>query len=212
MLLLRLLVLLAGLVPALASAHPHVWIRAAAELVYGDGGTVTAVRHRWTFDPGYSAFAVQGLDKNRDGQTTPDEMAELAAFMTQSVAEFGYFTSLRAGGTRQDFGRPHGETLALDKGLLTLSYELPLKAPAPGRTVVMDVSDKTFFVQFETADGSDPVTLAGAPAGCKVIVSRPKPPAGAADPAKLGEEFFQQLNNAAAYAAQLASRATVACP
>lgn len=211
--LIRLVLLLLGaaLFGGTAQAHPHVWISARAELVYDGQGRIAAVRHRWTFDEGYSVFAVQGLDKNGDGITSPEEMAELATFMTASVAEFGYFTALKAGGAAQGFGLPRGERLDLENGRLTLSYELPLKVPAPSRIVVLDVSDKTFFVQFEAADGADAVTLAGAPAGCTVTVSRPKPPV-ATETGKLGEAFFQSLSDAATYSAQLANRAMVACP
>ena len=33
-----------------ASAHPHVWITATSELLYAADGTITGVRHAWTFD------------------------------------------------------------------------------------------------------------------------------------------------------------------
>src|ERR1700736_508735 len=33
-----------------AQAHPHVWITASSELVYAPDGSVTGVRHAWTFD------------------------------------------------------------------------------------------------------------------------------------------------------------------
>ena len=45
-----------------AAAHPHVWVTMKAELVYAPDGTVTGVRHAWTFDDMFSTFAVQGLE------------------------------------------------------------------------------------------------------------------------------------------------------
>ena len=44
-----------------AFAHPHVWITTRAELDYGPDGTLRAVRHAWTFDPTYSAFAPEAF-------------------------------------------------------------------------------------------------------------------------------------------------------
>ena len=60
-----------------AQAHPHVWITAKAEIVYAADGNVSGVRHHWTFDAGYSAYLTQGLDKNGDGNLTPDELQEV---------------------------------------------------------------------------------------------------------------------------------------
>ena len=46
---------------AAASAHPHVWVTIKSELVFAPDGSVTGVRHAWTFDDMFSVFATQGL-------------------------------------------------------------------------------------------------------------------------------------------------------
>jgi len=43
-----ILALSAGVLPA--QAHPHVWITAKSEVVYAPDGSITGVRHAWTFD------------------------------------------------------------------------------------------------------------------------------------------------------------------
>ena len=43
-----------------ASAHPHVWVTVKSELVYAPDGSVTGVRHAWTFDDMFSVFATAG--------------------------------------------------------------------------------------------------------------------------------------------------------
>ena len=45
-----------------ALAHPHAWVTARAQIVYGADGLITAVRHAWTFDPAFSAFQAMGLN------------------------------------------------------------------------------------------------------------------------------------------------------
>src|SRR3954454_11315406 len=87
-----------------ALAHPHVWVTAKAELVYGGDGKIAAIRHRWTFDPGYSAYVTQGLGK--DGKPTPDDLQGLAKENADSLAEFGYFTDMKAGGAKKAFEPP----------------------------------------------------------------------------------------------------------
>ena len=42
---------------ATAEAHPHVWITAASQLIYAPDGSITGVRHAWTFDDMFSTYA-----------------------------------------------------------------------------------------------------------------------------------------------------------
>src|SRR6185437_5824914 len=57
--------LLAGCLPA--SAHPHVWVKSSSELLYAQDGTLTGVRHVWTFDRTFSAYAVEGIESKTKG-------------------------------------------------------------------------------------------------------------------------------------------------
>lgn len=193
---------------ASAQAHPHVWVTARAELLY-EGNKLRAVRHHWTFDEGYSAVSVEGLDVNRDGKTTPDELAELARTNTTSLVDFGYFTQVKAGGAKQNFGAPTNERMVFENGRTTLSFELPLAAAVPGRMVVLDVYDPTFFVDFRAADGEDAVKLAGAPSGCKLKITRPKPMVEAGK--QLEESLYQSLAASKDFGDQ-AARVMAICP
>ena len=90
---------------------------------------------------------------------------------------------------------------------LTLNFTLPVKTPAPAkRSLILDVYDPTFFVDFSYAEG-DAVTLTGAPKGCAVQLSRPKKPE-TASLGKLSEDYFANAN----MGFQFASKVIVACP
>lgn len=206
------LMLLAALAPLPALAHPHVWITASAELVYAPDGRVEAVRHRWTFDPAYSAFATQGLEKDAEGRIGPAALADLARENTESLADSDYFTLLKADGQKQAFDAPREPAMTFENGQTTLSFVLPLKAPAPAkRALVFEVYDPTYFVSFSLADGDDVVRLVGAPKGCAVTIKRPKPQEGAGGK-KLSEAFFSALTASSEFGAQFSNRALVACP
>lgn len=204
-----------------ASAHPHVWVTAKAELVYA-AGKVAGVRHAWSFDPEYTAFVTQGLDTNNDGRLTPDELSGLAAENTKNLAEFGYFTKLKVAGKEQAFAEPREPSMRMEGNALTLSFLLPLTTPAPqGRGVAaLEVYDPTFFVSFAYAEGADAATLAGAPPGCTATVTRPKNEQPKPDQSKtteagkagMTEAFFEALTAASTYGVQFASRILVACP
>ena len=73
--------LLASFVAAIgsASAHPHVRVTMRSELVYAPDGTVTGIRHAWTFDDMFSAFAAQGVDSKKRGVFTREELERCPA-------------------------------------------------------------------------------------------------------------------------------------
>jgi ABC-type uncharacterized transport system substrate-binding protein len=190
-----------------ASAHPHVWVTVRAELFHDGEGKVAGVRHEWIFDEAYSAYAVQGLDKNGDGIYSREELQELAQVNTDSLAEFDYFTVVKLDGKRQEFGKPQDAWLSHEGGKLTLHFTLPLKTAAQARrTLILDVADPTFFVDFSYADGDDAVKLVGGSTGCKVQITRPKKPDMAQS--KLSEDYFANAN----MGLQFASKVIVACP
>ena len=61
----RLVFLVAGLACALAAtggaqAHPHVWVTMTEEILYASDGSVTGVRHAWTFDDMFSPSPRRG--------------------------------------------------------------------------------------------------------------------------------------------------------
>ena len=81
-----------------ASAHPHVWVTMRSELIYGPDGSVTGIRHAWTFDDMFSAFATQGIDSKQRGVFTRDELEPLAKTNIESLKDFDYFTIARVNG------------------------------------------------------------------------------------------------------------------
>jgi ABC-type uncharacterized transport system substrate-binding protein len=205
-----LIACLACATPALA--HPHVWITARAELVYAPDGKVTGVRHDWTFDEAYSAMVTQGLDANNDGKLAPEELHDLAKTNAEALVDVDYFTVLKANGAKQAFDAPRDHGMVFEKGSLTLSFLLPLKASAKaGRSLALELYDPSFYVSFAIADGEDAIRLAGAPQGCAKTVTRPKP-VDTAQQQRLSEAFFEALTAASNFGVNYANRVIVACP
>src|SRR5260370_27614283 len=98
----------AGLVMACsgAAAHPHVWVTVKSELVYAPDGSVTGVRHAWTFDDMFSVFATQGIESKQKGQFSREELAPLAEVNVGSLREYDFFTYARANGKPVEFNEP----------------------------------------------------------------------------------------------------------
>ncbi len=189
-----------------AFAHPHVFVTARGEFVYGNG-VLKEIRYAWTFDEMFSAFAAQGLDANGDGKLSREELQALAKENVDSLKEVGYFTMAPRGKTALEFGEPTDYWFeADDKNNLTLHFTLPIKNAAKGG-IALEVYDPSYFVAFSLAD-EKPVSLVGAPAGCAVD-AKTADGSAANNPS---EAFFQQLQAGADYGAQFANHITVKCP
>ena len=170
-----------------ASAHPHVWVTMQSELVYAPDGSVTGVRHAWTFDDMFSAFAMQGIEAKKKGEYTREELAPLAEVNVTSLKEYDFFTQGLADGKKVEFSEPPaGYYLAFDKkdAVLTLHFVLPLKAPVKAKDLSLEIFDREFFVDFSFKD-KEPAKLVGAPAGCKLVVGEPQ---------DMGAELSQRLS------------------
>jgi ABC-type uncharacterized transport system substrate-binding protein len=196
-----------------ASAHPHVWVTIKSELMFAPDGSVTGVRHAWTFDDMFSVFATQGLESKTKGEFTREELAPLAEVNVTSLKEYEYFTYAKANGKKVEFNDPaEGYYLDFDKKetVLTLHFVLPLKQPLKPKDLTLEVYDREFFVDFSFAD-KDPAKLVGAPAQCKLTVGKPQE-MNAALAQQLGQLGPNQRDSSLTIGAEYANKLLVKCP
>jgi ABC-type uncharacterized transport system substrate-binding protein len=195
-----------------ASAHPHVWVTMKSAVVYGPDGSITGVRHAWTFDDMYSAFAVQGLDSKKKGEFTTEELKPLAQVNVESLKEYDFFTYAKANGKNVTFAEPVDYSLEFNPKdtVLTLHFVLPLKAPLKAKALDLEVFDPSYFVDFSLVE-KDPVSLEKAPAGCQI---------GLAKAAEMTKEMAQKLAEIPpdgkipdnSYGAAFSNKISVKCP
>jgi ABC-type uncharacterized transport system substrate-binding protein len=196
-----------------ADAHPHVWVTIKSELVYAPDGTVTGVRHAWTFDDMFSVFATQGIEAKKKGEFTREELAPLAEVNVTSLKEYDFFTYASANGARIEFKEPPaGYYLDFHPKdtVLTLHFTLPLKTPVKAPDLTVEVYDREFFVDFSFAK-KDPVKLVGAPSQCKLSVTNPQD-MNAALMQRLSELGPNQRDPSLTIGAEYANRISVKCP
>ena len=191
-----------------AQAHPHVWITSTSELIYAPDGSVTGVRHAWTFDDMFATYALQGIETKTKGVYSREELAPLAQTNVESLKEFAYFTFAKADGKKEKFEEPVDYFLEYKDAALTLHFTLMLKTPVKPRQLALEVFDPTFFIDFSLAD-KNPIKLVGAPAACQMKFERPND--GSAGAQKIGEQNFMNGDNSN-YGAMFANKITVDCP
>jgi ABC-type uncharacterized transport system substrate-binding protein len=189
-----------------AQAHPHVWVTSSSELVYAADGSITGVRHAWTFYDMFTTYALQGIETKTKGVYSREQLAPLAKDNVENLKEFGFFTFAKADGKKQKFEEPIDYFLEYKNEALTLHFTLPLKAPVKAKQLALDIFDPAFFIDFKFEE-KDPIKLVGAPAECQLKVQRP----GEADAKKLTEEMIAS-GDQSNYGAIYANKILVTCP
>ena len=193
-----------------AEAHPHVWVTFHSEVLYAADGAMTGVRHAWTFDDMFSAYALQGISHAKKGQYTREELASLAQTNVDSLKEYDYFTYARADGKKLKFADPVDYWLEYKDAALTLHFTLPLKAPAAAKAMQIEVYDPSIFVDFAFAKDK-PVSLSGAPPQCLATYDLPHQPT-AAEQARLSQLDATPLDPSSTYGEIFANKILVKCP
>jgi len=194
-----------------AQAHPHVWVTMQSELVYAPDGSITGIRHHWTFDDMFTAFAVQGIAGKEKGKFTREELAPLAKVNVESLKEYDYFTFATADGKKAPMSDPlPGYWLDYKDAALVLNFTLPFKTPVKAQLLRVEVYDPTIFVDFEFAKDK-PAQLVGAPSGCKLDVVLPREMTYE-EGKKLSEIPADEVNTTMAWGAQFANKILVNCP
>lgn len=211
---LSLLAILAG--GGGASAHPHVFVVAREEVSFDREGRAAAINHAWQFDEGFSAFASQGLDADRNGEFSQEELAPLAQVNVESLKEYGYFTFAELDGKPVALGDPTRYWLHYDGGRLTLFFDTPLKEPVDlaGRTLTVDVYDPQYYVALDLVP-ENPFSLTGdVPKGCKLEIRTPEEldPQTAAMLAVIPPDVRDIPANLRSVTSALANTAVVTCP
>ena len=107
----------------------------------------------------YSSFATQGLAPPGE-LVKREQFAPLAKENAGSLADIGYFTTLKIGGKAVDFGSITDYWMQeRPDHLVEFHVTLPLKNPTPlNKFLTLRVADPEFFIDFEF-DDKDPVKL-----------------------------------------------------
>ena len=179
-------------------------------VIYAPDGTVTGVRHAWTFDDMFSTFATQGLESKQKGVFTREELQPLAKVNVESLKEYDYFNYAKANGKKTLFTDPVDYYLEQKDSLLTLHFTLPLKTPMKAQSLELEVYDPAYFIDFAFAE-KDAVILKGAPAACTGSAGKPQ---------EMSKELADRLSKIGpneqipenSFGAQFANKISVKCP
>ena len=170
----KLLIAACALMPALAQAHPHVFVESNLEELRSDDGLAREIRHVWRFDEMFSSTVLLDFDDNGNGQLDPAELDTIAAEVKKNISKFNFYTEVRAGRDVANFYEPDPFLVDYKDGqiIMILAMELENPQQMKGSGFKVAVSDPTYYVAMELWDNSH-VQLAGNTTGCKWDIVRP---------------------------------------
>jgi ABC-type nickel/cobalt efflux system permease component RcnA/ABC-type uncharacterized transport system substrate-binding protein len=164
-----LLGLIVALLPLPAFAHPHIFIDAKTAITFNDAGQVVAIHNTWVFDQAYSAWSIQGLDTNNDGQYSKAELQPLADDNMNGLADYEYYTFAGEGkDPNLKFSHGSNATLDYDGKQTTLNFDVALAQPyAIRKSLELSIDDPEYYVAITFHDPSD-IQLINAPKNCAI--------------------------------------------
>jgi ABC-type uncharacterized transport system substrate-binding protein len=156
----------------MAHAHPHVWVKVAAEILYEADGSIKGIRHAWAFDDMFTTYALQGIHTKIEGVYSREELAPLAQTNIKSLKDFDYFTFADADGKEQKLAAPIDYYFEYKNEALVLHFTLPFKVPIKPRQFSLEIFDPDYFIQLSLQE-EEPIRLVGAPAACTMTIYSP---------------------------------------
>ncbi|MEM9332739.1 MAG: DUF1007 family protein [Pseudomonadota bacterium] len=192
-------------------AHPHVFVEANIEIVRDDKGNFTELRQVWRFDELFSTTISLDYDENVDGKLDKHEIKKITDIVKESIAEYDFYTAIRAGTEPLEFYEPDeiGAYFEDGKMIMFLSVEPTKPYDFKGAPLRISASDTSYYVAFDF--DKENITIDGNDAGCSMDVVHPDfDKLYADDSLSLTESFFNDPQNTS-FGDEFHSWATINC-
>jgi len=160
-----------------ALAHPHVWTDITVEILFDDAKKITGLRQIWLFDDFYTAFAVEGIEIDGDGNPDQNKLNEILQVNMKNLKEYNYFTRVWLKDTPLKL-KPVTNMATQMKGNrleMTFITSLDASVPLPSSSFSYSIFDPTYYIEMLHTNTEKPVLLSGAPKGCTYALSPPNP-------------------------------------
>ncbi|OCK08139.1 ABC-type uncharacterized transport system substrate-binding protein [Thalassospira sp. 11-3] len=145
-----------------ASAHPHVWIDADAQMVFEDD-KITAIRLHWVFDDLFSLTLIDQFDKNHDLRFFDAENTDVHDNAFALLSEVSWLTHLRRNEEIVTFsGATDFKADITDDRRVSYDFTLTLKEPLDPikDAIALSVYDAEFYIDVAFTQ-VDPILFRG---------------------------------------------------
>jgi ABC-type uncharacterized transport system substrate-binding protein len=136
------------LLPATASAHPHVFIDNRVTFLFSEN-KIVGFRENWLFDDVFSDQMLQDFDADGDGKYSKAESDKIAAETLPNLAQFHYFTFVWVDGKPLAKIPPKDFHASAKNKLVTFDFMVTLPKPVDPSTqdIAVEINDREYFVE-----------------------------------------------------------------
>ena len=139
----------------LAHAHPHLFIKLAANIDFDENGNMIGLTETWMYDEAYSAFVLQGAEKDALGGFSQEQLQPLADNYANGLAEFSYFTKAVIDDQIFAFEKPQSVRMTYKDRQLEYNFSLRFREPVrPVSGMKITIYDESNYVSFLSNDHS----------------------------------------------------------
>lgn len=190
-------VLAALLAPVQALAHPHVFAEARLEIETSADGRVTELRNVWRFDEVFSSSVILDFDQDSNFELDAGELAKIGDMVTQSLAEFDYYTTVTSNGEDVEIALPEAIKVDYQDGQLLMFFAvIPKTELRLSGNIHVGVFDPTMYAAIDFINDEDMMVTGASAAHCTRSVVRPDPDEIIAqNQDSLTEAFFDTTTN-----------------
>lgn len=160
--------------PVPAAAHPHIFADARLEVETAADGRVLELRNVWRFDEVFSSSVVIDFDEDGDLQLGVNELAKISDMVTQSLAEFDYYTNITSNGADIGITLPEAIKVDFQDGQLLMFFAVvPASELRLDGKLSVGVFDPTMYAAIDFLNDEDMAVTGGAATQCNRTVVRP---------------------------------------
>jgi len=160
-----------------ARAHPHAWIDVKIKVLFDKKGRVYGLEETWIFDPLYTAFAFDGVKRDKGKAPSQDAVDALAKENLKNIKDYDYLTRVERNGAKVAYSGTRDLRSSFEKDRLRMTFTLLLKTPLDPAVSPVEyrVFDPTYYIEMLHAESDDAIVLTGAGADCKYTLTPPNP-------------------------------------
>lgn len=161
-----------------AVAHPHEFVTMRVAANFDENGHVTGLLYNWTFDPFFTAYAVEGEDSNKNGVAEQTELDGLLKNILGNIKDNNYFTAFDGNGAVPTFKEAIPIAAEMNgEQQLVVTFDLPFAEPIDPKNKALRyaIYDDEFYIAMTHDPDAKAVELVNAPAVCKFDLEEPAP-------------------------------------
>jgi len=160
-----------------AHAHPHEFVTMDMTARFDSNKHMSGMTYVWTFDEFFSAYAIEGQDKNKNQKAEPEELTALLVEIIGNIKDIKYFTVFDKEHVVPEFAPARPISSKMVDGKLRIEFVVPFAKPLDlrGKKLRYAIYDDEFYIAMNYDPENEGINITGAADRCSSGIDRPDP-------------------------------------